>query len=50
MLLRILVDTSEAEDGYDEDDRPDLAQHKDDIGELLRSGYYGVKSVEVVDD
>ena len=50
MILKVLVDTSEAEDGYSEDDVPDLAQHKDDIGELLRSGYYNVVKVEVVDD
>lgn len=50
MLVRVLVDTSEAEDGYSEDDVPDLAQHKYDIGELLRSGYYNLVSVEIVDD
>jgi hypothetical protein len=49
MILRVLVDTGGAEDGYDEDDIPDLAQHKDDIGELLRSGYYEVKHVEAVE-
>lgn len=49
MIIKILVDTSEAEDGYEEEDIPDFAQHKDDIEELLRSGYYNVMRVEVLE-
>lgn len=42
MRIMVVVDTGEADQGYDEGEEPTYEQHVDDIKELLRSGYYDV--------
>jgi hypothetical protein len=44
MKIVVEIDTCAAEDGYEEDEIPSYAQHIEDIGELLRSGYYSIST------
>lgn len=50
MKIVVIVDTGEADQGYDEGEEPTFETHKDDIHELLRSGYYNVISTSEIED
>ncbi len=49
MILKVIVDTGEADQGYEEGEEPDFKTHRFEIEELLRSGYYNTKSIEVLE-
>lgn len=49
MKIVVIVDTGEADQGYDEGEAPTFETHKDDIQELLRSGYYSVISTSEIE-
>lgn len=50
MRIALIVETGEADQGYDEDEESTFEQHKDDIEELLRSGYYQVERIYPVNE
>jgi hypothetical protein len=49
MKIVVIVDTGEADQGYDEGEEPTFETHKDDIQELLRSGYYDIVSISNIE-
>lgn len=50
MKIRVIVDTGEADQGYEEGEGPTFAEHSDNIRELLRSGYYEVDWMDTYED
>jgi hypothetical protein len=50
MRIAVIVETGEADQGYEEGEEPTFEQHEDDIKELLRSGYYNVERVYPVNE
>lgn len=50
MRLAVFVDTSEADDGYDENEIPTFSDHVEAISELLRERHYNVDYVDEARD
>lgn len=44
MRIIVVIDTAEADDGYDPDDTLTFGQHVYEIGECLRAGRYNIDS------